>query len=254
MLDILRDFEKAALHFSPQVLVLGGIGLVVLGLCIWLGGLRWARLFAGLIGAGLGFAVAYFFTTGQTIALVLMTVIGAGFGMFFYRALLILVGGILVVFLVGVMFVVPSLQERGWTWPQEQQAAPEAPLGNWQTLRLLEQQTQYAGDQIGQAARDMNITGIALAVGAGILIAGIGAFFPRLIGAVSCSLLGTNLIFMGMISVLLYKGARPLTSMYENGSFYGLVFAGMIAFGTILSLVFSPGRKDHSKDKSQEGE
>ncbi|MBN1817992.1 MAG: hypothetical protein JW828_11585 [Sedimentisphaerales bacterium] len=254
MLDILRDFEQAALHFSPQVLVLGGIGLVVLGLCIWLGGLRWARLFAGLIGASLGFLVAYFFTAGQTIALVLMTVIGAGFGMFFFRTLLILVGGIIVVILVGVMFIVPTLQERGWTWPHEQQSTPEAPLGNWQTLQLLERQTQYAQDQIGQAAREMNVTGIALAVGAGILIAIIGAFFPRLIGALSCSLLGTSLIFLGMVSLLLYKGARPLTSMYENGRFYGLVLGGMIVFGTILSLVLSPGRKDHTKDKSQEGD
>jgi hypothetical protein len=63
-------------------------------------------------------------------------------------------------------------------------------------------------------------------------------FYQRsLTSAFCCAALGTMLIFAGMILLLLYKGAAPISRICQNQLFYLGVFAAMTAFGTAEQLL-----------------
>ena len=65
----------------------------------------------------------------------------------------------------------------------------------------------------------------------------VGMFFRRLMVAIGCSSAGTGLIFVGMISLLLFKGSSPLTYMYGRISFFFAVFAGMVVAGAVSQMI-----------------
>jgi hypothetical protein len=63
----------------------------------------------------------------------------------------------------------------------------------------------------------------------------------------TCSVLGTALIFAGLIALLIFKGSAPIALVQQQGAFYGLVLLGMAAFGTLEQLVLCPSRKREPK-------
>jgi len=82
----------------------------------------------------------------------------------------------------------------------------------------------------------------------------------RLASALCCSVLGTILIFAGMILLLLHKGAVPVSSICSKPSFYATVFIAMTAFGTCEQLLLckrqktrSAGKRQKSKNKQEPG-
>ena len=74
--------------------------------------------------------------------------------------------------------------------------------------------------------------GLLAAIGLALMVG-----FP-----VAFTLAGVALIFAGMVLVLLYKGARPLTGIYQMPAFFGFVVIAMTAFGTFAQLLLCPGR------------
>lgn len=86
-------------------------------------------------------------------------------------------------------------------------------------------------------------------------IVGAGFFFRRLVPALCCAALGTILIFAGMILLLLHKGSMPVSYISSRQPFYAVVFAAMIAFGTIEQLLFCrcAGKKSIAKKETSKG-
>jgi hypothetical protein len=76
-----------------------------------------------------------------------------------------------------------------------------------------------------------------------------GLIFWRLIPALCFSVLGTMLIFAGMILLLLYKGVEPVSYISSQPPVYGGVFAAMTAFGTVEQLVLCRGAKAQAGKK-----
>jgi len=102
-----------------------------------------------------------------------------------------------------------------------------------------------AGGVCGFFITGRNIAFAGLLAIVGVIIAIIlekilvsGSFFWRLAWALCCAVLGTLLIFAGMVLLLLYKGAVPVSYISDRQSFYACVFAAMTAFGTIEQLLF----------------
>lgn len=105
-----------------------------------------------------------------------------------------------------------------------------------------------AGAACGFVIISRNTISLTIAAAAGCLIATIieraytalaptGFFFSRLIPALCSTVLGTLLVFAGMILLLLYKGSAPITHINDRQSFYAAVCIAMIAFGTITQLL-----------------
>jgi len=92
--------------------------------------------------------------------------------------------------------------------------------------------------------RNITFTLAALSAVAGMIIAVMlekilvtNSLFWRFTSALCCAALGTLLVFAGMILLLLYKGAGPISSISAKQSFYLGVFIVMTAFGTIEQLL-----------------
>jgi hypothetical protein len=78
-----------------------------------------------------------------------------------------------------------------------------------------------------------------------------GFFQWRFTSALCCAALGTMLVFAGMILLLLYKGAAPVSRLCLNQTFYLGVFAAMTAFGTIEQLLLCQGIKEKLTGKKE---
>jgi hypothetical protein len=80
----------------------------------------------------------------------------------------------------------------------------------------------------------------------GLVLLALGLLLARLAGALVFSILGTALIFAGLIVLLMFKGSAPVTLVQKQGTFYGLVLLGMVAFGTLEQLALGPAlRRRH---------
>jgi hypothetical protein len=88
---------------------------------------------------------------------------------------------------------------------------------------------------------------ILAAVGFALLV--LKLYFERLATALTCSLLGTVLIFSGLVLLLIFKGSAPVAHVEQQGVSYGLVLLGMALFGTVEQLFVCrmPGRKAKEK-------
>ncbi len=89
---------------------------------------------------------------------------------------------------------------------------------------------------------------IVAAAAAGLLT--LGVLFRHLAGAMSCAILGTALTFAGLTLLLIFKGSSPIRRMETAPLFYGLVFAGMTAFGTVEQFLLYRGTAEKPKAKA----
>jgi len=70
-----------------------------------------------------------------------------------------------------------------------------------------------------------------------------GSVKGQLFWAFIFSLSGTIMVCVGMIWLLFYKGAEPISAINRNKGFYFCIFAAMTLFGTIVQSLFCKGSK-----------
>ena len=88
-----------------------------------------------------------------------------------------------------------------------------------------------------------------------------GSLLRQVTSALCYATLGTLLIFAGMILLLLYKGAMPISSVCQKHSFFLAVLAAMLTFGTTEQLLLcyhigakATTRKAANKTKTEDEE
>ena len=160
MLEVLQNFEEVAVRFSPIVLVAPGSVCVGVGLFVWLGGLGFRRVLAGIVGAVAGGVCGFLLTSGDTTLAGLSAIAGTAIALILEK-----------------IFVTDSL-------------------------------------------------------------------FWRFTLALCCAVLGTLLVFAGMVLLLLYKGAMPISYISHKTSFYTAVLLAMIAFGMVEQLLLCQRTKE----------
>lgn len=208
MLEIAQYFEQVTAGFRPIVLIASGLAAVLVGLFIWLGGLGVRRVLLAVVGAITG-GICGFFIIGRNIASALILAAGAAIIAIMFEKIFItiLAAGLAAVFGFAVL-ARPYIESSADFSTEIKQACLQMPLYCWAII-------------------------VALAV---IFILA-GFFLWRLTSALCCATLGTFLIFAGMILLLLYKGAAPISSIYSRTPFYAAIFAAMTAFGTMEQLL-----------------
>jgi hypothetical protein len=241
MPEILENIEVAAVNYDGAILVTAGIAAVTAGLVLWLAGLKIEKAVAALFGAAAGATAGYLFWRQNPLA-------GAFFGataaamisLIFNKAIIVLVGSVVITGL-GLVFLVAHTTQR-----LDMSGYPGATgtdrLTQQQTLEMISQQFGFLaekGQEIAGRLPTLAWPGFALAA---IFLLALGFIFVRLIMAVSCSSIGTALIFAGMIVLLLHKGSAPLTHIYQRALYFSAVFAAMVVFGTAVQLALCRGR------------
>lgn len=254
MLKVLEHIESMGLRVAPEILVIPGVVFLVIGLCIWLGGLRWSKLSAGFWGLMVGCLVGVHVTDYQLTPVIGLGVLGAGFAAFFDKPALVLIGSIVVAVVCVLMFSWPMIEGYDWAVPAVESAEKGA-MGIGESLSAVNDLSGYLCKNVAVAVGKISAAGMVISVGAAVVFAVVGFWLRRLMVAMSCSMLGSFAVFGGMVIVLLHKGAGPMTSIYRNGSYYLAIVGVMVVFGTVTSLLLSPkdGIGISSKKRSHGG-
>ncbi len=167
MLETALNFEQTASQLEAIALISPGLAYVIIGLFVWLGGLRLGKFLAAIAGAIAGGICGYFATDKNIILAVLLALAAAGIA---------------------------------------------TTLAKISAMRSL---------------------------------------FWQLTSALCCSALGVVLIFAGMILLLLYKGAMPVSWINQRVPFCVIASVIMTAFGTIEQLVICRWEKDKRIEKKE---
>ncbi len=255
MAQSLQNLEISALHFASQLLVPGGIVVVLAGLCIWLGGLRWIKFLAAGLGAVAGLTGACIFSNGGAMPLIAAALIAGGLGCFVKKPLVIFSGAALAAVAALVILTTPAMAAAKDLKP------PAHPMpyedGQRKTLTVSESVVELRDEllfwtaTIASSVKKSSVAAPAIASIAAVIVIGAGFLMPRFVAALTCASLGTVTVFAGMILLLLYKGARPLTGMYQKPAFFGVAVVAMAAFGTFVQLLLCPTRKNKPQGESQ---
>jgi len=259
MFEALENFETAAMHFAPALLLVLGTACVLCGLCLWLGGLRFSKPTAALIGVAAGVLSILLAGQHHVVAFVGMALVGGGFGLFFEKFTLILAGLaitviIMLFFLGGDHFLnIGNWQEYN-KYEFDSGADQKVVLNFKDSAEIIKQESVFLGARIAQAFRGVGKNGAVKSLIAAVTVFIAGFFVPRLIGAATCSTMGTGFIFIGMIIVLLHKGSRPISDIYERAAFYRLVAIAMVFFGTVAGLLLYSAKEKRTIDKKDDGE
>lgn len=284
MLEALEYYQSLAQKFQGQLLTGPGIAIVLAGLCIWLAGLRWRRTLGAVAGAAIAVAGVLNFGDYPPPTVLGVCAVGLIAGVFINRIVLSVFGtivGVLVVMVFlsgssqaanqddGIEFldvdkaynpdqIRPDdfvLENSYPTWPEYEQSDAVIPAPD--AIKIT---TAMAGYFIGRTKKAVFSAGV-VTYGGAALAAVIIMFFsliaPRLFIAVFSAIIGSAVIFTGMIMLLFYKGSEPVSLIAAKAQFYGLVFGAMAAFGILVQLLLSPVmpvimRADDSKKNNGE--
>jgi hypothetical protein len=258
MLQILQDLESAiggAVRLSPVVLVGPGLVCVIAGLFIWLGGLGFRKLLLPTAGAITG-AVCGFFIIGQNfISVVFSAALVAGIATILERLFIAILTAALAAAVAFVVLAGPHIeyaQKIATVRPVETSAQRQA-VSVRESAEIMKDYIIDAGQKIKHAGLQMSVHHWAIIMVLALIFIVAGVCLWRLAMALCCSVLGTVLIFAGMILLLLHKGAVPVSIICSKSSYYATAFIAMIAFGTIEQLLLCKRQRTRSAGKRQIG-
>ncbi len=264
MVEILKSFEQVASRFSPAVLILPGLMMVALGLVTWLAGVCRKRLVLGLVGGLTGGLAGYF--VGEQNPLIATLAVGgaAAFGAMTPRLFVaVVLAGLGVAITFGVLARGHLFQEHGLLLSGATLNQSNTRFTMQESLDAVQAYVLDVTDGIRAIARQLVPADLAIIGGVGVGLLVVGLLLTRLASALTCSLLGSGLVFAGLTLLLIFKGSTPVTQMEQQGAFYGLLLLGMAAFGTLEQLLLCPqpasgrdaaGGKSRSRSKELEGD
>ncbi len=259
MVEVCQHFERAAAQFSPAVLIGAGSAGVVVGLFVWLGGLGLRKILLGFAGGVAGCACGFFVAGGNAIVGLAAAALGAIVAVIFEKIFIVLLTGVIAA---AFGFAVLAGPYIGKADSLKQYSAGETqsltePLSLRESGETARAYTTDFGAAIKQTGLELPAAKWAMIAGVIVIFIIVGFFILHLASALCCSALGTVLIFAGMILLLLYKGAEPISAICQRGYFYLCVFVGMIVFGTVEQmLVCRPrtGKKVAKEQAAKEGQ
>jgi len=251
MLQILQDLESAiggTAGLSPVVLVGPGLACVIAGLFIWLGGLGFRKLLLPTAGAITG-AVCGFFIIGQNLtSVVFSAALVAGIAAILERLFIAILTGALAAAVAFVVLVGPYIEytQEAATVRAVETSAQRQAISVRASAEIMKDYIIDAGQRIKHAGLQMSMHHWAIIMVSALIFIVAGVCLWRLAMALCCSVLGTILIFGGMILLLLHKGTVPVSIICSKSSYYATAFIAMIAFGTIEQLLLCKHPKTHS--------
>jgi hypothetical protein len=238
MLETIQKFESVmgpATWDYPLYVIGAGSAAVVIGLFVWLAGLGFKKILMAIIGAAGGAALGYFAIGRGVIPAAVSAVVAAVIAVIFERVFIALFEVILVVGF-GLAILIGPYLNNGQAEPETQDAI--------NSDESVEQPKTYLfeiGGKVKGACSEMPVYKWLIVTALTVTVLVAGFVFQRLAAASCFSILGTLLMAAGMILLLLYKGAAPLSRVGNRPLMYAGIFAGMAAFGTVEQLLFCRG-------------
>lgn len=260
MLDALQQIELMSLGLSYEVMIGLGAAILGLGLCVWLGGLRWMLLSGVLSGCFSGFVCASLVPVQfQVKAFAIAAIVFALFVVILRKRSLVFVAAMVIVYSSLFLSALPSMNESSdWHLPEipqmpqgeevvESEGAqviqvPEK-LSHAESFSVLKDQSFFLCNMIGNHIKKLPGSSFIFTGVAGFVVIGVGMFFARIVSCVGSSMVGTLYMFTGMIVLLLQKGAMPFSGINTKPIFYQTIIICMIIFGSVCCFLLCPIRR-----------
>jgi hypothetical protein len=252
MVEVFKSFEQVAGRFSPLVLIVPGLVIVALGLFVWLGGLGFRRVLFALLGAAAGGITALLAVNENGMIAGISALAAALLAAVFQRAFTALLLGLLSLAISFVILAHPYLDEYRGTLIAGQNLGRSPKLTVRDSLSVAHAYGLDLRDGVRHAASRLTPSQWAIIAAATAGMLTLGALFQSLGGALSCATLGTTMVFAGLLLLVIFKGSTPVERLADRPAFYGLVFAGMAAFGTLEQLTLCRRAEQH-KPKAKSG-
>jgi len=243
MLEIFQNFEQLTGRISPSVLFGAALAVLLPGLFIWLGGLSLRKIIVMIAGAVSGCVVGLYVIGRNLFSASLSAALAAVSALIFEMVLIPLLAA---VFASAVAFAVlagPYFEPVETTTTQNEMSEQTTKADLGESIEELKAFAFDAGKKIKQAGiKKPKQKWAIVAAPAVICIVG-GIILWRLTSALFFSVLGTMVVFLGIILLLSYKAIEPVGHVRGNPLIYGIVFIAMAASGTIVQLLLSKSTK-----------
>jgi hypothetical protein len=234
------EIEQQIRQLLPIVLVVPSLVLTAAGLLIWLAGIRGLKLIAAFTAAAAGLLCAWQFTNHQLIPMVLFAIIPICISLFLPKPVVVLLGALLAASLV--LFVPLGLNTLKSLEASDKQVSPAASeqMDFAESIQKAEESITAFRQWMADYSRTIPSGQKSIALMAAIGVIGAGLFSWRLVCSAACSVLGTTLISCGMMLLLFYKGANPLSMLKQNAALIGGVLLAMLIGGAAVQLWLCP--------------
>lgn len=237
-----------------------GLVCVIVGLSIWLGGLGFKKLLVAAAGTISGGICGFFIIGRNIMSAALLAGFAAVIATVFEKLFITIVAAGLAAGLGFAVLATPYIEKADslTQYPESKISPAVEPFSMRQTTETVKAYTTDLGREIRQTYLQMPIYNLVIIAAVAVIFILGGFFLWRLTSALCCAALGTMLIFAGMILLLLYKGAAPISNIYSRIPFYSAAFTAMITFGTIEQLLLCkhakkklPSKKEANNNKEE---
>ncbi|MCD4831863.1 MAG: hypothetical protein K8R02_08700 [Anaerohalosphaeraceae bacterium] len=277
MLEALEYYQSLAQKFQTQLLTAPGVLLVLIGLSVWLAGLRWRWLLGALAGATMAIVGVFALGAEGLFAVTVAVAVGFAAGLLMDKIVLGIFGTIFAAGIVLLFFACDNsppaaefysgsghdsntvvaedfiTQYPYPTWPQYH--ATTETIASPMAVEITIEMARYFVENSKKGLTLCGSGSFACAGFAAIIMTVIAMATARLFISLMSSAIGTTIIFVGMTMLLFYKGSAPITLISQRPTLYSVVFLVMIIFGAVVQLVLSPPShktiKTHKKNKDK---
>jgi len=199
MLQFFQNLEQTAGQYKAVYLIGPGLVCVLLGLFVWLGGLEFRKIVVPVMGAIAGGICGYYLSSRNIVLSIVCTGSGAVVAVVLEKIFITLLSTILIAAIALAILIGPEGKEA----ISFKQVLTGLQIHSWVIIAALP-----------------------------ILVIIAALLLWRLTSALCFATVGTFLIFVGMVLLLLYKDAMPISAIVNKRIFYLAVITAMIAFGT----------------------
>lgn len=253
MLEIFQNFEQLTGRFSPSVLIISGILLLLLGLCIWIAGHSLRKILISLTGLAAGVMVGLYVVGRNTFSALLAGGLAALIALIFEKVLVVLVAAAMAAAIAFAVLAEPYFVKAETVETQTEAPAQTTDMGFNEALQEVKTFGLDAGEKIKQAGTRIPVYIWTIMAAAAAIILVCGIILWRFTSALFFSVAGTMVIFLGTILLLSYKGTEPISHIRSKPFISAAVFLSMLAFGTIVQLLLCKGSKEEKITKIKPG-
>jgi hypothetical protein len=262
MFEIARGLEQTAVWFEPAVLIVPGLVAVLLGLFIWLGGLGLRKALAAIIGVVSGVIFGFFISGRNIVPLMISAGIATVIAIMFREIFIIILTGAVAAVLGFAILAGPYIggEDSLKRYPEYETEKITMSLDTRESVKIAKRYITDFVTEIKRIFSQMPKYKHAIMAALAVFFIAAAVSKQHLTSAFCCAALGTMLIFGGMILLLLYKGAVPISRICQNRLFYQSIFGIMTAFGMAEQLLLcqrikgKPTRKRGTKKDKKESE
>ncbi len=273
MNDQLLKIEEILLEHSSGNVLLAGAILLIMGLFLWLGGLKYLKLVSGMLGGAggalLGTVVSGMFEWSPAITIGASAAIFAIGAVLLQQLLIILVAATIFAAIFGGGYLEYTLNrintEDTDNYPdsryyqdyeyenhaREDTFHADNPFDSARQISENADRLHHASDYVGSFIEELQLVFSDLSptmsdnsgylilwcVVGGVIGLILAQLLKTIVMALCCSIVGTTSTISGIIIAIISKGTPLWTNMQGHGRFLAMVFFTMIVFGWFFQMI-----------------